>query len=438
VKFEGFAVTPTTVVFVLWQGLNVISGVTTWVCSLQPHLVRRGFDVRILVFDPSPADAVLGQPDGVFVSLRQLEERIACYSPAVAVLMSVGWQSSFAPVLASLNRRGKSFYMISVVHSDSYDDGYRSVPTFAPWVNHFICVSPTVAQHTLGALDQGSRPGITTLPYGVDCPDNLARDYSTSPIRLVYAGRLIQHQKRVLDFVELVHQLGQHRVDFRLDLFGAGPDEQQLRQRLARHVAQGQVSFQGARPHHKLLAALQEYDVFVNLSEFEGTSVAMLEAMAAGCVPVVTEASSGVTEVVECGVNGFYVPVGAMSALAACIAELAQSRAMLAQLGQQAHCTVQNQFSLSQYADRFVALVEEIAHQPLIKTSKDAEQVLDCVLPIEENVMVQLQTLWHLSQRLAPRLSALEGNVAIRFGQPTTQALRWIKRSVRAAMGKKD
>src|SRR6516162_5010086 len=85
--------------------------------------------------------------------------------------------------------------------------------------------------------------------------------------------------------------------------------------------------------------------------------------------------------------NGFYVPVGDMSALAACIADLAQSRAMLATLGQQAHCTVQNQFSLSQYADRFVALVEDIAHQPLIKTSKDAEQILDCVLPIEEHIM---------------------------------------------------
>ena len=273
VTFEEFAVTPTTVVFVLWQGLNVISGVTTWVCSLQPHLIRRGFAVPILVFDPSPVDAVLGHPDGVFVSLRQLEERIACYSPAVVVLMNVGWQRSFALMLASLNRRGKSFYTISVVHSDSYDEGYRFVPTFAPWVNHFICVSPTVAQHTLGALDQGSRPGITTLPYGVDCPDTLARDYSTSPIRLVYAGRLIEHQKRVLDFVELVHHLGQHRVNFRLDLFGAGPNEWQLHQRLARHVARGQVSFQGARPHQELLASLPEYDVFVNLSEFEGTSV---------------------------------------------------------------------------------------------------------------------------------------------------------------------
>jgi glycosyltransferase involved in cell wall biosynthesis len=429
--------TPKTVVFVLWEGLNVISGVTTWVCSLQRHLAKRGFDVRILVYDPSPVDAVLGQPDGVFVSLRQLEERIACYSPAVVVLMNVMWQSSFGPVLASLNRRGKSFHTISVVHSDSYDECHRFALTFAPWVNHFICTSPTVAQHTWDALDQGSRPGISTLPCGVDCLDNLERDYSTSPIRLVYAGRLIEHLKRVLDFVELVHQLGQHRVDFHLDLFGAGPDEQQLRQRLARHVARGQVSFQGARPHHEVLASLKEYDVFVNLSEVEGTSVAMLEAMAAGCVPMVTEASSGVTEVIECGVNGFYVPVGDMPALASCIVELAQSRAMLAKLGQQAHCTVQNQFSLSQYADRFVAMVEEIVHQPLIKTSKDAEQVLDCVLPIEENVMMQLHILRHRYERLAPRLSALESNVMIRLGQPTTQALRWIKTSVHAAIGKR-
>jgi len=52
----------------------------------------------------------------------------------------------------------------------------------------------------------------------------------------------------------------------------------------------------------------QTADVCVLVSEYEGTSVSMLEAMAAGCVPVVTKVS-GTADVIQPGINGFTGPV---------------------------------------------------------------------------------------------------------------------------------
>ena len=52
-------------------------------------------------------------------------------------------------------------------------------------------------------------------------------------------------------------------------------------------------------------------DVFLSISDFEGCSLAMLEAMSFGCVPIVTNVS-GVDEIVEDKVNGFVCPIGNM------------------------------------------------------------------------------------------------------------------------------
>ena len=49
-------------------------------------------------------------------------------------------------------------------------------------------------------------------------------------------------------------------------------------------------------------------DIYLNISDFEGMSLTMLEAMAYGAFPVVTDVS-GVMDVVKDGKNGLIVPI---------------------------------------------------------------------------------------------------------------------------------
>jgi glycosyltransferase involved in cell wall biosynthesis len=426
---------PETVVFVLWEGLQVISGVTSWVGALRPHLEQRGWRVRVLILDPSQDEAILGKPDGVFVSLRQLKDALRPFSPAVVVLMNILRQSSFGPVIASLNGQGCRFHAISVVHSDDYQEYYSHVPVIAPWVHHLIAVSPIVAQTTRQALPEGTTIPVSMLPCGVDCPTQLRRSYQSCPIRLVHMGRLNQTQKRVLDLVPLVEALFRRGVPFNLSIYGVGWEDQRLRERLANHVQAGRVIFGGKCAHDELVRRLADYDVFVNVSEYEGTSVAMLEAMAQGCVPVVTCASSGVTEVIESGKNGFHAPVADMEGLAEHIAKLAGSPKLLQTLGSEAHRTVAQRYAMDQYADRFSALLGGVVTEEPIRTSPDAERVLDCLLPVEANAREQVADLRrYVDSRFGDidsQFAVVNSNIATRFGRAIAPTLRWAKRMVR-------
>ena len=109
------------------------------------------------------------------------------------------------------------------------------------------------------------------------------------------------------------------------------------------------------------MAALwHSHDIFLQVSDFEGTSVSMLEAMAQGAVPVVTAASSGIAGVIKHQDNGFVVPVGDMTAMANVIAQLAGDEASLAVAGRAAHRTAQA-YSMDLYVEKFERILDQVA-----------------------------------------------------------------------------
>ncbi len=78
------------------------------------------------------------------------------------------------------------------------------------------------------------------------------------------------------------------------------------------------VRFTGALAQPEFRAALSEAEVFVSVPSSDGTSVALLQAQAAGCFPIVADLPSQ-QELVEHGVTGLRVPVRDEAALAEAI-----------------------------------------------------------------------------------------------------------------------
>jgi len=77
----------------------------------------------------------------------------------------------------------------------------------------------------------------------------------------------------------------------------------------------GSVEFTGTVDAARLRDLMTGSEVFVSAPSSDGTSVALLQSMAAGCFPIVSDLETQ-REWVEDGVNGFRVPVGAPEALA--------------------------------------------------------------------------------------------------------------------------
>jgi glycosyltransferase involved in cell wall biosynthesis len=84
------------------------------------------------------------------------------------------------------------------------------------------------------------------------------------------------------------------------------------------------IQFQPFLPADELYQVLNSADIYISCSESDGTSVSLLEAMALGLYPIVSDIPAN-REWITDGVNGRLFPVGDAHALARVIQNTARS-----------------------------------------------------------------------------------------------------------------
>ena len=169
----------------------------------------------------------------------------------------------------------------------------------------------------------------------------------SKPVRLLYAGRLEQAQKRVRDLIPLVQHLRHHDISFHLDICGAGPEEDFLRQSLEVEVMRGAVEFHGWVSRDELYRKFYPgADIFLHLAGWEGVTISPREAMAHGVVPVISEFLGIYSERHFLhGINSLIFPVGDIEAAAAHIATLVSRPDLIARLSSNAITSQADRYS---------------------------------------------------------------------------------------------
>jgi glycosyltransferase involved in cell wall biosynthesis len=177
------------------------------------------------------------------------------------------------------------------------------------------------------------------------------------------------HSHLIATVGRLTEQKGHcYLIDAATTVVSAHPDthflfigDGELKDELQQQVQQGglaaNVHFLGIRddvPH--LLAAV---DLFVLPSLWEGLSVALLEAMAAG-KPMVATAVSGTIQVMTDGKTGLMVPPRDSQALADAILQLLSNPTQAQAMGQAAKQHVAMNFSAQKQADEHLALYRQL------------------------------------------------------------------------------
>jgi glycosyltransferase involved in cell wall biosynthesis/GT2 family glycosyltransferase len=180
-------------------------------------------------------------------------------------------------------------------------------------------------------------------------------------LSLVYTGRLIEHQKRVLDFIALARALEKTGQPYRLSLIGQDLDgcEARLRRELAGPIRQGSVRLPGRLGREELLRELDGHNFFLLLSEFEGFSISLAEAMGRGCVPVVTSIESGNGEIIRSGRNGMIMPHRDYERWAAWLGETSRDEAAWLGMSRAASETVRSSFTVERQALLVDALLRD-------------------------------------------------------------------------------
>jgi glycosyltransferase involved in cell wall biosynthesis len=90
-------------------------------------------------------------------------------------------------------------------------------------------------------------------------------------------------------------------------IYGDGPDRAVVERILAQRGEGLPVKLAGLIDSRSMQERLLEADAIVLLSDYEGLPIALLEAMACGCVPIVSDMRSGIPELVEDCVTGLVV-----------------------------------------------------------------------------------------------------------------------------------
>ena len=149
----------------------------------------------------------------------------------------------------------------------------------------------------------------------------------------------------------LIASIGAIRADIPVTLLiiGDGPEHPRLKAEAAR-IEGGDVRFMGDQENaRRWLAAC---DVYANTSISEGVSLTILEAMAAGLLPIVATAVGGTPEVVN-EACGRLVPARSPQAVADALSVLAAQPAFRRKLGDESRRRVTEHFSIERMVQAY-------------------------------------------------------------------------------------
>jgi glycosyltransferase involved in cell wall biosynthesis len=287
-------------------------------------------------------------------NLHSVMRRVADAVPAGGGVFVAGDLLDLAT--ASVHDFGRA--VIYMLHGDTeyyYDLAVRHDPI----VHAFIAYSRRMYDVLMERLPQRQNT-IFHLPYGVELPRNTRRP-ADGPLRAVYAGRFDHRQKGIFDLPEIDRALAARGVPVVWTVAGAGPDECELRDRWAFN---GRVRWRGRLTTAQLLADYIDQDVFVLPTRHEGFPVALLEAMSAGLVPIVSDIPSGVPEVIPGAApkgtsverTGIRPPAGDVAAFADAIACLDRDRGLLNAMSAAARRHVADRFDIRDRVGAYQAL----------------------------------------------------------------------------------
>lgn len=178
---------------------------------------------------------------------------------------------------------------------------------------------------------------------------------------IVFAGRICE-QKRPAMLAEILRSVREQGLVFRALVIGDGELKPQLVNLLGEYQLTDHVQMLGSVAHQRWLEILAASDILLMPSKYEGISIALLEALAAGVVPVVAKVG-GQDEVVGADA-GILIPPGEneLQEYVAAVHRLLSDPSTLRQMSNQCKAVATSKLSWEGMIDRFLAILDE-AHQ---------------------------------------------------------------------------
>jgi len=295
-----------------------ISGVNTFVENLIIDLNKRGYNAYLLftsnhalytnrAFMPDIPYRFLGSDEIFPVRWQKFIDYMEAEGPCIFVPNYDYFASAICPALSN------NISILGVLHSDDaehYEHAYR----LGLFWNQMVSVSKVIEKKML-EYNPRFEDMSSVIYYGIDAPLKREMPVKRETLSIVYTGRIVKVQKRILDFIEIVEQLEKTEIDYIFTFIGDGPDYWEFKNGMdemakRNNIKEDKIRILGRQPIEKVYEELAKAHVFALCSDFEGLPLSLLEALSFYCIPVVTDIESGITEVLEHDKNALISPIG--------------------------------------------------------------------------------------------------------------------------------
>jgi glycosyltransferase involved in cell wall biosynthesis len=321
----------------------LIGGAQTFLPLLIKGLCDRGYKVHLICLD-RPDDRISSAIENsgceIHICHWKKYELVEDVAPRLAK-----WINDLAPdvYLVSVSADlgwvvlpflKPSIAKITIGHTDSATF-YNPLKHYRKFITKAVGVSEQVCGKYAARCGL-EKEKISWIPYGVQATENMPDDLHGEKLQLIYVGRLEQEQKRVSDLIKIANALAIEKANYHFIIVGDGPERTNIEKEIADKGLKDFITLKGWLAPSEVRTQLQQSPVFLLTSAYEGFCIALIEAMANGCCPVVTRIESGNDQLIDNEANGFLLPIGDVGAFVNTIKQLGENKELLLVLRQKA------------------------------------------------------------------------------------------------------
>lgn len=346
--------TEQTIFMDMYEGIGW-GGSEIWAANLAYHLKQKGKQIILLGGTEQPLLEDKYENITLRVSeqdtIRKMVDLFEKNLPSVFINNFAG--CGFIAAALVKKRYPDRMKIISVIHSDN-KALFDAHMLMSQYIDNVFCVSNQIKERMrLFYSFNCENYFFKEQPIDINCKWDGKKEQNGF-MRIGYAGRLVKQAKRTDLLPELILHLEKKNIEYLLQIAGDGECLSVLEEFVHKNKLEEKVQLLGRIPKSKMDEFWKRQDIFINISEYEGTSLSMLEAMAYKCVPVVTDVS-GAREFIVMGQNGYISEIGNFEQMAIYICELYKDREKLRIYGDKCRKIIIDKCNMENYIDYWLS-----------------------------------------------------------------------------------
>jgi glycosyltransferase involved in cell wall biosynthesis len=349
---------------------NNLDGPTTWIKRLLPYFRERNIDSRIIFLAANDKDLPAYKyfvDEGfeckiIYWELFNDEKVKAILEDVKQCPPDIFITNYFAiPLEAGKWIKQAGIPTVMVLHNDNKYH-YDLVKKYAANnnetdVSSVVCVSNLIQQVSQQTAPQ--HKSIRYIPIGAPVTDEVTGLSAGGELKVVYAGRIDEKQKRISDVARAFCKAANEVPGTSYTIYGDGPAVPAVQEILNTAGKDLPVQFKGKLKSTEVQAHLLQNQVFVLLSEFEGLPITLMEAMSCGLVAICTNMRSGISDLITNNVEGILID-DRKDEFVAAVKKLKENPALWKQMSEAARQKIVTSYSVETCSNQWISLFREL------------------------------------------------------------------------------